>query len=382
MFFVGVVGTASGVAHAQSATPITSKQPPKLPSTTSVAKTAVANKPRTTSVEIRLLVGNDGAALHSQQWLKVFEKLDVSLQIQKPEPADKPEVRERIVGTLRYVTAIGVLSRDGKISFSTRTFSLTDGARLNEWIDELRTYGAQGSPEGQELWGLSKEQFERLFDSLNRELSVELKAMSAKDAVTQLSLPDEFPVRWSQSALDRLRQKELSVAIRQELKGFSVGTAMAIGLNDVGFGYRPNRTPAGGVEIVIEPQGTRNDLWPIGWPLQQPRLVAAPGLFSMSVIELPESDLGSVLTVVSKKAKIPVLVDHFQLDLHEIDLSQITVSLGQMKNSWAVALNRVVVPQKLTREIWQDEAGKTFVWITTTRSGERKARNRDAIRQD
>ena len=43
--------------------------------------------PRMTFVEVKLLVGTDGGALHSQRWLKVLEALDVSLQIVKAESA-------------------------------------------------------------------------------------------------------------------------------------------------------------------------------------------------------------------------------------------------------------------------------------------------------
>ena len=90
-------------------------------------------KPRVTFIEIKLLAGADGGALHSQQWLKAIEPLDVSLQIQKPSLDDKPEVREREVGTIRYVTVVGRLDRSGKIEFPGRSFSLSDGPKLKDF---------------------------------------------------------------------------------------------------------------------------------------------------------------------------------------------------------------------------------------------------------
>jgi len=100
--------------------------------------------PRMTFVEVKLLVGTDGGALHSQRWLKVLEALDVSLQIVKAELDEVPAVRERTVGTLRYVNAIGTLDRSGNISFPGRLFTASDGARLKEWIEELRPMGPKG----------------------------------------------------------------------------------------------------------------------------------------------------------------------------------------------------------------------------------------------
>ena len=40
--------------------------------------------------------------------------------------------------------------------------------------------------------------------------------------------------------------------------------------------------------------------------------------------------------------------------------------------SWSYALRQIVVPHHLTQELWQDEAGRAFVWVTATRAGRAK----------
>ncbi len=328
-----------------------------------------ASKPRTTFVEIKLLASTDGGQLHSQQWLKVLEPLDISLQIQRPSLDDKPEVRERIVGTIRYVTVVGTLDRSGKISFPSRSFSLSDGPKLKEWVDDLKTYGAQGSPDGQPLWGLSKDQFSKIYDALGKTVEFETSGVSIRDAVSKLPLPEQFPVRWTQTASDTLGLRTTPLKVRQELKGFSTATALSIALNDCGLGFRPSRTPAGGLELLIEPLGKRDDHWPIGWPLQQQRIKAAPKFFSMTTIELDRVELSDVLTAVSELSETPVLIDFAELDARGIDPTKLKVSFKRGRTSWSVALKQMVIPQKLSREIWQDEAGRVFVWITTNRPG-------------
>ena len=255
-------------------------------------------KPRATFVEIKLLVGTDGGALHSQQWLKVIEPLDVSLQIQKPSLNDKPAITEREVGTLRYVTVVGALDRAGRISVPGQTFSLSDGAKLKEWVDDLRTHGAQGAPDGQPLWGLSKEQFTRLYDSLGKTVDVELMGLPLREAVAKLSLPEQYPLRWSQAATDALMKRMTPATLRQEVNGFSTATALAIALNDCGLSFRPNRTPAGGLELLVDPHGQRDDAWPVGWPLQQQRIKAAPKFFTMTTIELDQVEVSDVFLAV------------------------------------------------------------------------------------
>ena len=328
-------------------------------------------RPRTTFIEIKLLASTDGGALHSQQWLKAIEPLDVSLQIQKSSFDDKPEVREREVGTIRYVTAVGILDRSGKIEFPERSFSLSDGLKLKEWIDDLRTYGAQGSPEGQPLWGLSKEQFARLYNSLGKTVDVELTGLPIREAASKVPLTEQYPLRWSQAATEALTKRTARATVRQEVKGFSSATALAIALNDCGLIFRPNRTPAGGLELLVEPLGQRDDYWPIGWPLQQQRLKAAPKLFTMTTIELDQVELSDVFLAVSELSETPVLIDYAELDAKGIDLAKLKVSFKRGRTSWSVALKQMVIPQKLARQIWQDEAGRVFVWITTNRPGGR-----------
>ena len=330
-------------------------------------------KPRTTFIEIKLLANTDGGALYSQQWLKAIEPLDVSLQIQKPSSDDKPEVREREVGTIRYITAVGTLDRTGKIEFPGRIFLLSDGPKLKEWINDLRTYGAQGSPDGQPLWGLSKEQFTKVYDSLGRIAEAETAGLPLREAVSKLPLPEKYPLRWSQAATDVLAKRAGRPTVRQEVKGFSAATALAIALNDCGLGFRPNRTPAGGLELLVEPLGQREDFWPVGWPLQQTRFKSAPKLFTLTEIELDQVELSDVILAVSELTETRVLVDYAELEAKAIDVTKLKVSVKRSRTAWGIALKQMVVPHKLSRQIWQDEAGRTFVWITTNRPGGRSA---------
>ena len=361
-----VVGCSMGMTRLVAAQSPTTRLKP--PATTTPP---TSPKPRVTFVEIKLLASTDGGALHSQQWLKAIESLDVSLQIQKAGLDDKREVREREVGTIRYVTAVGTLDRAGKIEFPGRSFSLSDGAKFKEWIDDLRTYGAQGSPDGQPLWGLTKEQFARLYDSLGKTANAELTGLPIREAVSKLPLPDESPLRWSQAATETLTKRTTRATVRQEVKGFSAATALAIALNDCGLGFRPNRTPAGGLELLIEPLGQRDDSWPVGWPLQQLRLKAAPKFFTMTTIELDQVELSEIILAVSELAETPVLIDYAELDAKGIDPAKLKISFKRGRTSWSVALKQMVVPKKLSRQIWQDESGRAFVWITTNRPGGR-----------
>lgn len=325
-----------------------------------------ATAPVKTLLEVVLLNSPEGGALHSQDWRSAFEQLDVRVSIRRPILDDKPEVQERTVGTLRYVTVIGIIDRQGRLVFPGRTFTRSETARLKEWLDELTTYGAQGAPHDQPLWGLSRPQFEKLYAVLMEACPTELQGQPLTDAVKALEIPAAYPVRWSTEALNLLQKLGESSTVRQPVAGFSKATALAIALNDRGFGFRPNRTPSGAIELVIEPQSDdRHGMWPVGWPLQRQAPQALPGLFVFTNIQLQQEPLADVLAAVSDLTETPILVDYAALARRQIDFSTLRATHPLKKTTWSLALRAILVPQKLHREYWQDEAGRAFVWITT-----------------
>ena len=174
----------------------------------SAAKTKTA---KTTTIEFELLQASDAAGLHAQQWLKVLEPLDVSLRIHRATKDDKPDVTEREVAGVRRVTAIGTLDRSGKITFPNRSFTLGDAAKLKEWVGELRTYGVQGAPDGQPLWGLTKGQFASLYESMIAPVDFETKDKLLAELHAKWPLPPKSPLNWSNEARDFCR-KLLSIA--------------------------------------------------------------------------------------------------------------------------------------------------------------------------
>ena len=328
--------------------------------------------PTNTVIEFELLQSDGGGGTAAQNWIKALEPFDISLRVHRPIGGDKPEMKEREAGYTRYITAIGTLDRTGNIVFPNKTLSLNEPAKLKEWIDELKTYGVKGSPKGQPLWGMSEEQFATLFDGLLKPVEFETVDLPLKEAVTRLPIPAEFPLRWSSDATQLLAKRGDQAKVRQELKGFSTGLTAALALSDFGLGFRPNRTPSGVIELVIEPKNAKLNQWPIGWPLQLPTFKAAPKLYEQVPIELTDVELSDVITAIEELSETPILIDYGELDARKIDLEKIKVSFPRKMSTWSLVLRDLVIPKRLTRELWQDEQGRTFVWITTTRAGRPK----------
>jgi len=322
---------------------------------------------RSTTVEVELLTAPEGGILHGQQWRAQFEQLGVSLRVKRAALNDKPQVTERVVGTLRFVTAVGQLERSGRISFPGKGFNFSDGPKLKEWVEELKTYGAEGSPHGKPLWGLTEKQFKILYDELSAVQKSSVAGKDLPDVVTALELPRHIAVRWSIAAQEHLERRVAGNGITaiHDTAGFSKATVLAIALNDQNLGFRPSRTPAGTVELLIEPQAAdRQDHWPVGWPLQQQQSLLLPNLFLMVNVSLDALPASEVLTEVAKATETPIFVDRAEFDRREVNLDTLRLSHPLKKTTWSMALRTMLVPKRITREYWQDEAGRGFVWIT------------------
>lgn len=133
-----------------------------------------------TIIQVELLTSRFSDPLVSQEWGRQFEKLGIIARIRQPVFDEEPEVKESVRGTLRLVKLIGQIDRDGSAVFPGHRFRQSQADELAEWIEELKTYGAQGAPTGKPLWGLQRAQFTEIFDSLKATIEGETKGRRSK----------------------------------------------------------------------------------------------------------------------------------------------------------------------------------------------------------
>ncbi|HTI50083.1 MAG TPA: hypothetical protein VL475_04000 [Planctomycetaceae bacterium] len=318
-----------------------------------------------TLVFVELLTGDEGVGLRAQRWTQIFEKLDVTLTIRRASPRDKPGVTEtKSGGTTREVHILGKLDARGRLVFDDRVYSENDVDKLAEWLEELREFGGQGTPEKQPVWGLTNQQFKVVHGLLSQPLPEDTKDRSIPDALKLFGFPQELPVRLTDSAERRLGEREGATAT-QSLEGVSRGTALAVLLAEQGLGFRPRRLPDGAIVLSIEPSSVLREAWPVGWAPVQTGPVLAPKLFSYTQINLDEIELDAVLDAAVDFIGMPILVDKAGLAAKDIDLSQIKVSHPEKRTTWGLALRSLLAQAKVKHELLVDEAGHPFLWVTS-----------------
>ncbi len=330
------------------------------------ASRANASLPLKTTVEFELVIpGSLGVDTRSRDWAKLLQEQGASVRIRQPQFDDELGVTEKVRGTLRWVKVIATLDGMGKIVLPDQTFSRSDSQRLKEWIDELKLYGAQGSPEGKPLWGLSEEQFKTLFTAMSEPIPESSYGETVDVAIEQMHLPTSYSVRYHSTAAAHLASLKSVAPVRQRLAGLSRGTSLAIMLADYGLGFRPLRTPTKEIEFVIQPLSDISDPWPVGWEMDKGmrRGEIAPTLFKMVPVKFDDIPVQAVLDEIAVVTKVPVVVNHYLVEQKGIDLAETTLSYPSKKAAWISVLNSAAARNRMKQELRIDEQSQPFVLI-------------------
>jgi hypothetical protein len=318
-----------------------------------------------TRITVEIFAGEPNAGFEAQRWQSAFEQAGVYLRIRSAMPGDKIATHEKQYGKLREVSIVGRLEMNGSLTFEGRRFRPNETPALAEWLAELKTYGAQGSPRGKALWGLNNDQFDALFRALAKPVDLEVGDQPLDEALGGMALPEGYSLRVSYGARQIVASAPRSKS-RLQLHGFSQGTALALLLSQYGLGFRPERTPTGKIELVVMPADDSQSMWPLGWDhLEGTSPVSiAPKLFTQTLVELKDQKLGDVLEAIGQKTETPVLLDYAKIEARGLDVGTISVSVEKRRYAWASLLTRITSPSYLSVRICCDEAHKPFVWVT------------------
>lgn len=323
-----------------------------------------SSRKQQTQVSFELLIVNRVPPLAAQRWGEIFRQAGATVRIRQALGNDRTEITESKRGSLRFVKATGLLEKDGSIIIENRRFRQSQAAALTEWIRELKTYGAQGNDEGKPGFGLTREQFDRVFRTLSGKVSSDPSGLELPAALAAVGLPASLPLRMTPAALDLLKRARARRPASDGLGRLSRGTVIAILLNDAGLGFRPGRTPEGALELRVSPLSKNTATWPIGWPLEKPPITSMPKFVEVIPVEFDNVPLVDVIHAISVQTDILILTDHRRIFEANVPLNKLKVNQDYRKMTWSGLLDRVTFPD-LMRELLQDEAGTPFVLVTT-----------------
>jgi hypothetical protein len=325
---------------------------------------STGKKPPVTSITVELLTGSEGLGMKARDWVEIFGKLDVVVTVRNGRPDDKLGVTEsKTGGALRTIHVMGALDGKGRLVLPDQTFTPDDVPKLSDWIKDLRTYGAQGNPSGQPVWGLTKEQFGVIYAALKRPLTAETNDVPVAKIVLLFDIPKEHPIAFTSAAARRLKERGERAQVSQSLTGISQGTALAVLLAEQGMGFRPRRLPDGKIELTVDTLDEAHDVWPVGWPRDREIPDTAPSLLQIKAIDLDDKPLDEILEAISEQIRIPILIDRAGLNAKKVDLAEVKITYPLKKTTWITALKEFTFKAKAKIEVLLDEAGQPFVYV-------------------
>ncbi|HZZ27508.1 MAG TPA: hypothetical protein VFE46_05820 [Pirellulales bacterium] len=303
------------------------------------------------------LAGNTMA----QKWTKVLGDLGLgSVRFRALENGDQMGIATQGTGDTAVYEVTAQLNSHGALITPGGQFTLSDTAKLKQWLDQVAAGG--GKPGGQSTaFGLSAKQFDDVKQALAVPIGFSTKGLRPEKVIERLQTASALPL-----TIDLPIQKALAAddAVRDELQGLSLGTALAALTRPAGGALLP-RNGRNGLELKLTTATASGEMWPIGWPPEErDESKVVPKLFEFTPVETDGSlSAGAAIDAIQAKLAVPFLFDYNGLVRKRIDLKKpVKVTAG--KTYFRRILDRVLFQAGLKAEVRLDDAGKPLVWIT------------------
>jgi len=314
-------------------------------------------------VELQLVTEPDFPATDIQRWYETLSKLNSgTLNIRAARAGDKIEVINKGTKDSPIYVVYGVIKNSGELQVPGGRFKLSDRSGIGRWLEEMRTFGPQGTPEGKPLYGLNAAQFGDVKRDLAKPVDFATLGVARLDALKKIQ--EKLKLK-SQIDQQTLRAFAASDKMEEELKGLSSGTAIAYLLRPAGLAMRPERLPSSDLQYVVASSAATPEPWPVGWPLEKRRQDIAPQMFEMIPVDIEPVPLATALEVIGERIEMPIILDKNNLVKHEVNIQEVKVSFPAKQSTYSIVLTRLLGQARLTSDVRVDEADKPFLWVTT-----------------
>jgi hypothetical protein len=297
-----------------------------------------------------------------QDWLKMLQDVGADKVLSKTARTGTPTIEESEFTNSTIIRVTGFIV-GSQLRLPGGNFSIRDKAGIRTLLQKLRDDGARVALAEKKAFGLTSEQLVGLHGVFAEPVEFNTKGQNAGDVIGGLIKQTGLKFVLDPSARAAVNGKE---TVAEELKGMSVGTALAAVVRPLGVVVQPKREQGKSLEIHILDSRSSDENWPIGWPIDRPPVSAAPDLFDQIPIEIRNFPLNAVLDAIEKKSGVPFFYDHNTLARKGIELSEVKVTLVDKKIALLVAVSRLLKQSqpRLSYEIRVDENAKPFLWIS------------------
>lgn len=297
-----------------------------------------------------------------QEWIQMLQEVGADKILSKTSSSGSPTIEETELKRSTIIRVTGFIAGN-KLKLPGGTFSIRDKAGIRSLLQKLRDDGAKVALAEKKAFGLTSEQLVELHGKLAQTVEFSTKGKNAGDVIGKLVTQTGLKIVLDRTARAAVNSEEM---VAEELKGISIGTALAAIVRPLGVVVQPKREQGKSLEIHLIDSRSSEENWPIGWPIERPPVAIAPQLFDQIPIEIRNFPLGDVLNAIEKKSGVSFFYDHNTLAREGIELADIKVTLVAKKVALLIAVSKVLKQSEpnLFYEIRVDENAKPFLWIS------------------
>ncbi|MCA9058163.1 MAG: hypothetical protein KDA85_06675 [Planctomycetaceae bacterium] len=321
-------------------------------------------------LEIEILTQpQPGYGIKAQEWGREFQQTRFVPRFREARRGERMRVENIDSRDRRVVHVVGGLDRDGTISIGDQKFRITEMEQLKALLEEYARWGASGPLKERPHWGLDEEQLRTMMNQLNAPVGRPVELQSALTAADSIELPAQFRLTFTPAARARLAEFPPDPnAGSIEMNGLSKGTALALALAQFGLGFRPIMAPNGQVELQVDTGTEASNLWPIGWTSQESITTVVPSYSrNIDIDDLDNVAVTGLLQIIAERMKVPHYYSANELQAAGIDVESLTYSRKKSSISPFRLLTLVAATHKMGIDLRVDEAGKPFLWVTTSK---------------
>jgi len=298
-----------------------------------------------------------------QQWLEMLQGVGADRVVSRTLRDGRVGIEETKMTSATVIKVSGVIAGD-RLKLPGGSFSIRDKAGISELLKRLRDDGAEVAMAEKKAFGLTSVQLVALHQRFSQPVNFETKGRKAGEVTAELVKKIGIPFVLDSSARAAVNGDEL---VLDELRGLSMGTALAAVVRPLGLVIEPKREQGKQLEIHLQDTRQAKENWPVGWPLERVPVAVAPTLFDKIPLEIRNFPLAAVLNAIEKKSGVNFLIDYNTLARKDVDLATTKVTLVENKVALLVAVSNALKQAKprLSCELRMDEIGKPFLWITS-----------------
>ena len=337
---------------------------------THAVRPAVADEPepprRTLDVEV-LIQSQPSYRIRSQEWGRVFQDLGYSVKFREPRAGEAARIEDLDREDFLATRVVAAMAADGSIRIGKQKFDIESTKRLTEALDEIQRHGAKGPPDSSPTWGLTDEQFKEVTQLLGVPVENPVELQSSILAVESIGLPANMRMKFTEASRQQaLAQRPESAPDTIELQGFTKGSAIAIVLAQYGLGFRPRYVAPGQYDMEIDRGNESNNLWPIGWKPEQSFSEILPTYLRAIPLDVEDVEVNALVGAVSEKIGVAHFSSAYALTAKGLDINTLKYTRKDDRISPARLLTAVGDKLELGFDVRVDEAGKMFLWVTTS----------------